>query len=309
MKLAVVLSLVASVGCASIALAGTPTKIWEESSPWVAGNVYYGDVVNDVYYAGQIDSGVLSYTAAQTAGTALVNSYQYGVAAGTKSATKIGDSVYFGGVASATDSIKRLDSWNAVTTMTTSTGAPDAIVTDGTYIYANEYPSGNRNIVRRYSISGANLTADWSIATGATRIRGVSYYNGKVYAADGTNGIYELNASDGSNATKIISWSGRTGYHAARSGNTIFATGDNGSLYQYTLSGGTWNLTDTTDLGMGALYGIGVNSAGTGLWVSAANNKVAYFSTGAPVPEPSSILAMASGLIGLVGFGIRRKIA
>ncbi len=304
MKL-VVLSLVASVGCASVALAGTPVKIWEETSPWAAGNVYYGDVVNDVYYVGQIDSGVLSYTAAQTAGTALVNSYQYGTTAATKSATKVGDSVYFAG--SVTNNIKRLDAWNTVTPMNNS-GASEAIASDGTYIYGND--TGTKNIVHRYSISGNDLSNDWSTTiTGLNRVRGVSYYNDKVYAVDGINGIYELNASDGSNANKIISWSGMTGYQAVRRGNTIFAVADSGSLYQYTLSESTWNLTDTTALGMGALYGVGVNSAGTGLWVSAANTKVAYFSTGAPVPEPSSILAMASGLIGLVGFGIRRKIA
>lgn len=279
MKLKVILSLILLVLCVGIVQAQPPTKVWEENSPLgTNGNVYYGNVVDDVYYVGQIDSGVLSYSMSQTGSPALQNSYQTGSGA-SKSAVKIGEYVYYslnsGGVV-------RLDGWMNPAAMAIDAGAPEAFATDGTFLYSNDYNGTGKNPVRKYSISGTNLATVWSATlTDANRVRGISYYSGdggKVYAVDGVNGVWEINASDGSGATKIISWSGITGYQAVRHGSAIYVVADNGNLYQYYLISGTWILVETDNLGIGAsLYGIGMNSTGTGFWASSVDKKTAFF--------------------------------
>jgi hypothetical protein len=73
---------------------------------------------------------------------------------------------------------------------------------------------------------------------------------------------------------------------------------------------GTWS--STTGIG-GTAGQAGLSAVGTGNYVQYAiagvpsNGSVYFQLVAAPVPEPGSLVALFSGLVGLVGYGIRRR--
>lgn len=81
------------------------------------------------------------------------------------------------------------------------------------------------------------------------------------------------------------------------------ATGLQVSSYYRVAGTSTWNLigTQTQDAGFAPTYvGVCLGSRGFA-------DDIGFNTEGPVVPEPSALLALASGLIGLAGFGIRRR--
>ena len=258
------------------------------------------------------------YGKAQVSGTAKLQENVF--TNGAKSAVRIevrGNSYVYSTSPSAATAYKRWDYWNPGTMVDLSFAAadvskPDSWSTDGRYLYANTYTAPG-NQVQRFSISGTTLIRDWVMTLGHTTIRTVNYDtgSGKLYAIRAGGIVYELNA-DGSTPESVLPiidlGTGTTTRQCKRVGNTIWIVNDSGLLHKCGLSGGTWSLIDSYDLGLGALYGLGATADGTGLWISSINGQVSYWETGdPPVPEPTSMLALASGFVGLAGFAIRRK--
>lgn len=315
------LTLALAVVCAGAAMSAAPVKVWQETTGGgTAGNVFFGNVIDETYYVGQIDVGAYQYDKVQAGGTAKLQQIT-GWSRGAKSAVRIGDYVY-GSAPDWNNSVfSRWDYWNPTTRVDLTFAdadviKPDSWSTDGTYLYANTY-GGTMNQVQRFSINGTVLTRDWAMKLNnvpdGTLVRTVNYDSGsgKLYAIRALGRVYELN-TDGTTSPDVLPIidlnTGTTTRQCKRVGDKIWVVSDGGMLYKCGLSGGTWSLIDSYNLGLGALYGIGATADGTGLWISSSNSQVSFWQTGdAPVPEPGSMLALGSGLISLAGFAIRRK--
>jgi hypothetical protein len=293
------------------------------------GNVYYGSVFANYYYTGHNEAGALEYDKAGNVRLFAFPAYPSvpvgGVAtaipafAGSKAAVRAGDFVYcgFSAAASGNSSVIRLDanSWPSDTVVSFDAGVLESLATDGTYIYSNDYRNNSaRNPIRKYSVD--TLSAVWTTPVTipeASRIRGLSHYNdggtGYLYVADANGNVWEVNDNGTVEPTKIFTVAGMNAstvnlYQAVRYGNTIYAVADNGHLYIYKKSGSTWallpdgkgdlQLKDSTNTPLGALYGIGINDDGTGLWVSSASQKISYW----------DIVYAASGEITLGNFTV-----
>lgn len=295
-KVSIVLSLFLMICCVGMVCAAGPVLQWTATQgtgvgqiPFVGGNTYYGFATGDHYYAGLLSTGdnidgnggILEFDNAGLVHAKQVNST-------SKSAIRIGDSIYFGYTTPTGKSILKLDAldWSATpTTVTFDNGYLESMATDGTNVYANDYSGGSvKTPVRKYSLD--SLTTIWEAnIPDPGRIRGLSYYapTNMLYVVDGSkHRIWELNASDGTGSLAIeISMSG-TLYQAVRYGNMIYAVSDNGNLYVYKFSDSKWGTSPEYiyDLGLGAMYGIGINSQGNGIWVSSIGLKVSYFKLG-----------------------------
>lgn|GEM_PF-5467552 len=313
-KVSFVLCLLLLVCCMSLSYAATTATrkaVWTKASPLTGGNVYYGyhNPVDNNYYLGHSAAGsatvywggALEYDRAGN----LLNSVQFAydnpneAENAAKSAVRIGDSIYLGYSVVSNHNLIQLDAndWTAPHSHLALGGnQPESITTDGTNIYSNAYDGAGKSPVTKYSTSGSVI---WAVSIPTPgRIRGLSYYSGTdvVYVADGNNGnIWEINAVAGTltSSLPIITVPGMTGaafktlYQVVRSGSKIYAVTDNGDLYTYVLSGGSWSLASTEALqdadgnsiapGVQGGFGIGINNAGSGIWVSGGNTKVSYF--------------------------------
>jgi hypothetical protein len=256
-------------------------KTWQLTSPFAYNDsAYYGNVCNGKYTVGQIDRGCMQYDVA-----GLIYS-MVSPSSLAKSVVQIGSVQYSAGSAGGLYATTNWDNATVVGPMAMTDGSnnlnPEAICTDGTYIYSNSYKGTGKGPVKKYQINSDNtLTTLWSATIpGATRLRGTSYFSGKVYVADETGGLWEINAADGSSVTNIATVSlgaGEAVYQAAREGNALYAVTSQGRLFYYKKTGETWSLTRTETLLNGAaLYGIGLVGDGVHFWLSSANT-VSYW--------------------------------
>ena len=310
-------------GIALASLTSTPVEVWTELGPeQVRSNqaLYYGGgVYGGTFYTGQLNYGPLAYSSVQTAGTANTGGYYIvDESAGCKASVPIGDYIFWSsnrGGSSSTFGISRVNSdWTNNVGKEDPDGIyPEAITTDGTYLFTNDDES--QNTIHKYSITNAadsfTLTSEFATTvTGAGRFRAISYYDGSIYAVDyGVGkGLYAIDAATGG-YTALGVHSGSGAYQAVRYNDQLLVVGLDGNLTVYDF------LTDTTlgagtayDLGQGALYGLGVVGDGTdvtGFWVTSASatsggvGEISYFSVeSAAIPEPgTAFIWLSLGLL------------
>ena len=301
MKRLVVLSAAALMVAGSASAAWTVD--WTESLNMANNNnVYYsGGAFGGQFYAGYINYGPVAFDSTQTGGTALAHDFDdtTGLSAAAKAATLLGGKVYYVGDVSSASRVDGDWSSNPTSlTLSDTSIVPEAITTDGTFLYTND--DADRGKIHQWEVNGSTLTLNATYDTQAGRIRGVSYYDGKLYAADhnGTS-VYEIDVANG--AVSTIGTTHTGAYQVTRLGNKVLITNDEAvgaELESYDYVSGSLANGSTSDLGLGDLYGIAFDDANHA-WVSSARNgadaQVSYIS----IPEPSvvSMLAVFSGMI------------
>ena len=278
------------------------------------GSAYY---LNDNVYAGnalgaRIDSGPYEQDRSGTVQNSLT------VSATAKSATRIGDYVYFTG---NSDGVHRVQVANTATPWTTSvkcivdTGLSlETITTDGTYLYGSTTAQGSQ--IQAFSVDAATgeLTQMWSTSGIGGRVRGLDWdASGYLYAVDGggvaenvsnnSARLYAIAADSGA-VTDMgeLTFNGRL-YQTVREGNQIAvfnsytgSEGAKGQMAVYDLAGDT-SLASTTPVGVwdpegiDQIYGAAIDN---GLMWLAGGGGV---TSGYMVPEPSSCVLLLGGLV------------
>ncbi len=295
---------------ASAVWSSAPVEMWTETGPEMIEsnkNIYYGGGVFDGnFYTGQLNYGPLEYAPVQSNQTAMVNDYEIGITGttdgGCKSSLPVGDYIFW---SSNSGGIWRLDSdWTNNVGKVDPGSLPEALATDGTYLFTNS--DNNRNTIYKYAIDNQansfSLTQDFAVTVvNASRFRGLSYYDGYVYAVDyGGTGIYQIDASTG-NYIQLGNHISADAYQAVRYNNELWVVGLNDQLTIYPILNETLGTPVSYALNQGDLYGIGVVGNGTdvtGFWVTSATGEISYF-----VPEPMTLSLLAIGGLSL----IRRK--
>lgn len=259
------------------------------------GSIYYiGAVVGDTCYTGQIGHSAQQWGDVQVNGTALLNkSPDGGLGNWAKCSLPLGGYIYS---TDGANNMRRQSAWDVVSEPVLPVGqwSPDAICTDGTYIYGTQGSSGaggpDTNVVYKWSINHATntltLLGRWTQGTAANhRFRAISYYNGKLYVANHftTGEIYEVDPTTGaftlisSKATAI-----KSHYQAVRYGDDIWVVGIDCNIYKYDISANTWTtmptgLTGNTTYG---LFGIGLKGDGTEAkyaWITGPFSRMGFF--------------------------------
>lgn len=157
-----------------------------------------------------------------------------------------------------------------------------AVVTDGTYLYAYSVEGANdagTSKIYKFSVNHAANGGNGSIARVApfpitipgtvSKISGIGYWNGKIYAAEAYNGgnIFEIDCTTGAVTTLALnvpvpaSQSIGTGAggatqgfgQIARYGDKIFLATENAYLFTWQLIGATWTLVSADALGLTTL--------------------------------------------------------
>ena len=284
--------------------AAAPYKIYDQSGFLTtgSGNEYYaGGVFDGTFYTGQITSSAQQWDDHQTSGNAMMNYTPEHVPSNAVAKCSIpmngfpaaGGWLYIGG---STGGMYRTSSWASTTISQLSVPSSyltESMCTDGTYIYMSSGTSAQYHKIFKYSVNHTTgaLTSvtSWPVAIGTAttvRFRGISYYNGKIYAVNhkGTgNQIYEIDTTTRTVTTlatvPLFGASSDNAYQCVRYGNQIFVVGLDDTLHTYDLSGTTWTLSSSVDLGLTDLYGIGVKGDGTKAqyaWVTHLPSKVAF---------------------------------
>lgn len=293
--LAVLVILVMASGAAWASWAAAPVKDWTESGAGTGGNIYYGGgVYGGNFFTGQIDYGPMEWSTTQTGGTALVHSYDT-AQDGAKSAATVGGYIFYtyddGGV------YRLNNDWTGATARVGDVS--ESITTDGTYLYTND--DTTRGTIHKYTIANDagsfTLTENYAAASGATRVRGLSYYAGKLYAVDysGT-GIYEIDAATGASTQIGTHYSSGTGYQAVRYNNELLVVGLDDCVTVYDFVGGVLGAGTAYNLGLGDLYGVGIADGGAGFWVTSTGSQISYFT----IPEPMTMVLLGLGSAALI---------
>lgn len=294
-----------TVAAANAAWSSAPVEIWTQEGPEMVEsnkNLYYGGgVFNGNFFTGQLNYGPLEYAPVQTNQTAVVNGYELDIAGGCKASLPVGDYIYW---TSNSGGIWRLNSdWTNNVGKVDPGSLPEALATDGTYLFTNSDTS--RNTIYKYSIANQEgsfaLTEVFAIPVeGANRFRGLSYYDGDIYAVDhGGSGIYKIDADTGE-YIKLGDHLTTTAYQAVRYNNELLVVGLDEQLTIYPILNETLGTPVSYALNQGDLYGIGVVGNGTdvtGFWVTSETGEISYF-----VPEPMTLSLLALG-----GFGLLRR--
>lgn len=160
-------------------------------------------------------------------------------------------------------------------------------------------PPGPSAVVYAYSENSGSLIKDQRASFNGTTMSWVIRFSTANYTggAPTTLWAYIWNPAD----TAIV----KTNAFAPLGGETLklYASTDGiakGDLLWTVVSGGTGGTADANTFKLGG--------GPTGAGFAIGNTYILEAGTGAPViPEPGSILALASGLVGLMGFGIRRR--
>ena len=174
-----------------------------------------------------------------------------------------------------------------------------ALVTDGTYLYAQDDNLGGNaatNTIYKWQMNHAdggsivgNVSPFPKTITGYSQFLGICYWNGKIYAAEGMNGgqILEIDTTSGVvtpllSAPNLLPDTGGNFGQVARYGDKIFVGTAVGHLYTWQLISGTWTLVSGYDLRMnegifspnpGYVLGLAISGDGT-------NAKYAWVNTG-----------------------------
>lgn len=250
-----------------------PLKLWQVDYA-ESGNIYYGGAVKDhLFYTGLMSFGPQVW---DNAGN-LTNDATTNTA--SKCSVPLGTHVFF----SHTDAggIYRINSdfqTDLVGPINPGGTCPEALATDGTYLYAND--DVNRGCIHKYAVSNEvgsfTLTEVWSATTGVTRIRGISCHNGKLYAADtsGTS-LVEVDAVTGV-STNLITLPATGSYQAVRSGNKIYVVGTDDYLRVYETDGASWTAAGNYNLGVGDLYGIS-DIDDDCVWVTSSGANISFW--------------------------------
>ncbi len=301
---------------ASGAFAADPYLIYDEVGLGSAGgNIYYcSAVVGDTVYTGQISRCAEQWGDQQINGTALLNHTPDGFTATpppaanniAKASLPLGGYIY---MVNGGGFLYRTADWACTNGLNLVTGVPavsECIATDGTYIYMTSGQSSDYYKVHKLAVDHVNGSvsevAGWPVTIeGSTvRFRGVSYYNGKLYVANfkAAGQVYEIDAETGA-FTQIATCAtaADSNYQVARYGNDMFIVGLNCNLYKYTLSGGTWSLSDTDQLfpppgGAYGCYGIAVKGDGTTAkyaWVTHQASRMSFWALDPWAGEPTGL--------------------
>lgn len=317
----------------------TPIKLWWEEvnpggiggNPFTCGGVFDGNVI-----LGQISNCVRMYGRQKINGTALVHKTpdDIGNAESTaKGATIIGGYIY---AVTGYGDFQQSTNWgtlgpiipfnnNAFTRRKLNNDAA-ACATDGTHLYAYDVtgPSNaGTSTIYKWAVnhaSGGSITPAPNFPvtiTGYSRISGIGYWNGKIYAAEAFNGgqIFEIDTTTGAvtnllSAPNLVPDTGGNYGQVARYGDKIFLATHNGSLITWQLIGGTWTIVSADDLALfntPNAYGLAVTGDGVNAqnaWVVSGGIVHYYqvapynlgdvdFSTGAPT--------WASGVVTAIG--------
>lgn len=308
----------------SVAIA-TPVLVWDESPNGEGdGNVYYGGAVTaGQYLTSQLaGNGPQLWSDEQVGGTALVQETLKDFPSPNpayladdlgKSAVIIGGYIYSN--VGGQPQIYQSNGWahtgglNQVSGIPTT---PECMCTDGTAIYMTSGSSANYNKVYKLDVTATGGTygggsvavaAGWPITIStATRFRGISCYNNKLYLLDFTAAnanVYEVDCVTGGVSTLCTAGNAATGsnYQIVRYGNQMFSVGLDGFLRTFTLIGSTWTATGVDNLnsvldtqggghtGGADLYGIGVTGDGTTAkhaWINRWPGHVAFLNISAP---------------------------
>ncbi len=279
------------------------------------GNVYYaGGVFDGTFYTGQITNCAQQWADHQTNGTALLNHTPQHVPSDAIAKCSVpmngfpgpGGWLYIGGGGTG---LYRTSSWSStdITKLSVPNGyLSESICTDGTYLYMTSGTSSQTHRVFKYSVNhstGALTTVSgWPVSIGtsaSTRLRGISYYNGKIYAVNhlGTgNQIYEIDTTTRAVATlgkvPVFGASADNAYQCVRYGNQLFIVGLDRRLHIYRLTGITWTLDSSIGLGLTDLYGIAVKGDGAMAkyaWVTHLPGKVAFVALAPWLSDPKGL--------------------
>ncbi len=269
--------MVLGVGSTGVAefepLVKTPKMRWLTTGPGSA-NVYYGGAVKDhQFYTGQINTGPQVWDNAGNLvhSTNLTNT--------SKCSVPFGPYVFFGYQDGGIYRINNDWKTDLVDRVNPGNTDPEALATDGTYLYTNS--DAKRSHLYKYAVNNEvgsfTLTEIGSVSTGLSRIRGISYHNGKLYAAD-TSGttLVEVDAAT-MTSTHIITLPASGAYQAVRSGDRIYVVGSDEHLRVYKTDGTAWTAAGSYNLGLGGLYGISDVDDGH-VWVTSKDKKISYWS-------------------------------
>jgi len=279
------------------------------------GSAYY---LNDNVYAGSALGGRIDFGPYEQDRSGTVqNSLQVTGTAAAKSATRIGDYVYFTGNSSG---VHRVQVANTATPWTTSMQCSgtdrmlETITSDGTYLYGSTTGAGGQ--IQAFSVNAETgaLTEIWSTSGIEGRVRGLDWdASGYLYAVDGGGTtenavnnsaiLYAIAADTGAVTNMgVLTFNGRL-YQTVREGNQIAVfnsySGSEaaaGEMAVYELASDT-SLVSTTPVGVwdpegiDRIYGAAIDNGV--MWLAGANG----VTCGYMVPEPSSCVLLLGGLV------------
>jgi len=245
-----------------------PFKLWSLGSPTGDnGNAYFMNLQGGKVLAGHVNSSPMLLN------TTGIEQYTNAAGFGAKGVCQVGNWIYqtsAGAVGNVGIAKFPADNWAATPvalTVANSTGTKaDSICTDGTYIYSNSYGAPQYRI-RKFAVATDGelteiTTGGWPVNTSDTtaRFRSISYYNGKIYAANcksssaDTQQVWEVDCATGtavgllSGANLLppsslgVAYANQDMYQVTRTGDTIFGVGLASRLHTWKLIGGTWTL-------------------------------------------------------------------
>ena len=301
---------------------GVPIKkLWEENvnpggiggNPFFCGGVFDGNVI-----FGQVDSCVRMYGDTQVNGTALLhntprhenNPVPDNPEHTSKCATIING--YIWSITGLGDFQVSKD-WGELGPMINFNNNPQprwkqnndgaGMATDGTHLYAYEtYGPSNNAITKIYKWAvSVTMVGDVPHGTitpvapfpktinGYSRIAGIGYWGGKIYAAEAFNGgqILEIDCDTGAVSPLLAAPNlvpnvvGNWG-QVARYGDKIFYATHNGFLITWKKIGSTWTIVSADNAGLwttGNAYGIAVKGDGvnaTNCWINTGGLTIYY---------------------------------
>lgn len=285
------------------AIAGIVTTAVRDASPYyfaqrwteqVSGGamLYGGNQLNGHMLAGQINGGVQQWATIPlniqdpcnpVPDTALFAQYS----GGAKSAVVIGNFIFYTADGDPVGEVgigrMNLDGTNVQALKNPGATNPESLATDGAKLFTDN--GVNLGYVHGYSFdpndpNGFNPTQDWVAMTGASDIKGISCYRGNVYAVDSVGGsVYEIDGQTGAVST-LGTHAGVGGSQAVRFGDTMFIVGADGKIWFYPIENGLLGTGDSTDLGLGALYGLtlrGYQGQAVGYWVTSTGSTISYY--------------------------------